>query len=386
MKLLRIASCLLLLSLLSGCSRRLVFGDLREIDQVELVQTLGVDLDGELVKATAATGSLGEPIVLKNSSVSVSRAMREMQDYTAKKYIFYGHAKHLLVGEEAARRSMSFYMEYMERGVEMRLDTGLYVVQGGSAEQAISATTNGDGNVSDLLDSLAKDVELMSESHVFTCGEVAEQLSENGCALCAAVSLVYEDNIVFGGSPVSIQSAGYAVLKEERLVDFLDMNLARGANLLINQTGSDVIEVPDGEGGFIAARLTGSEVRFIPTYADGVVASVDVEISVTCNLDELQHPLDIFDPAVTAELERGIAELERYRVLRVLERSQALDADFCNIGGRLRFRTPLRFDRMTRSWEEQFAAVPFSVSVEAELMRTYDVGRSPIGSSGEEHR
>ena len=377
---LRMLAMVLAVSLLSGCGQSLMYDDYREIDQLELIQVLGVDTAGKLATVTAATNSLSEPLVLKNSSVTVNRAMREMQEYTSKKYIFYGHTKHLLIGEDAARKNLSFYMEYMERGVEMRLDTRLYIIQGGTAEQAISATTGGEYNVGALLDSLEKDVQLMSESHVFSCGEVAEALAESGCGLAAAVVLVEEDNIVSGSKKLTLQSSGYAVLKEERLVAFLDTNLARGVNLLINETVSDVIEVPDGQGGWAALRVTKAGTRFEPVFEDGRLTRVKAAVEITCNLDELQNPVDIYNAEELNVLERGVEAMEKQRVEQALSRSQELGADLCRVGKRVRMKAPIRFERMPEPWETVFPQLAFDVEVKAELVRTYDVGLSHIRS------
>ena len=331
---LRLLACLLSVSLLSGCARNIIYSDYREIDQLELVQTLGVDRSGDLVTATASTAAMEEPLVLKNTSVSVSRAMREMQDYTSKKYIFYGHTNHLLVGEEAARESLSLFMEHMERSVEMRLDTELYIVEGARAEELISAVGQSGTTAGDLLESLAKDVELMSESHVFTCGEVAEMLASRDCGVAAAIRLVREPNILVGAGNSTIQSCGYALLKDEKLVGFLDVNLARGANLLMGLGGSDVVEVPDSGGGWAAIRLTKNSVKYEAEFRDGKIAGVRVRVKVTGNLDELQNPLDVYSEENIALFEQGLSDIQSYRVRRALERAQELGADFYGIGDR----------------------------------------------------
>ena len=163
----------LVLVLLGGCGRRWIYSDYREIDQLELIQALGLDADGSLFAATAST---------------VSRAMRQMQDYTSRKYIFFGHTAHLLLGEAAAERGIRPCLEHMERNAEMRLNTFLYIVREGTARELITETGREGEGIVPLLVSLEKDVQLMNESHVFTCGEVEESMAEGGSALAAAMS------------------------------------------------------------------------------------------------------------------------------------------------------------------------------------------------------
>lgn len=372
---------LVLCLLLQGCSGGMVFGDdSREIDQLELVETLGIDAaSGGLVTVTAATDSAGEPVLLKTSGVTVSRAVREMQNFTAKKYIFYGHTSHILVGEEAARRNLNRCLEYLERDSDVRLNTKLCVVQGGTAETAIRAVTAEGESAGDLLASLERDVQLLSESYVFTVGEIAQQLARRNCALVAAVMLESAENILDAETPLTIQSTGYGVIQGEKLRGFLDTNLARGVNLLIDQVGSDVVEAPDGAGGWFAARLTGGKATFRPEFENGTLKRVSIEVELHCNLDEVQEPHDLYDEEVIRTLEAGIEAVEAWRIREVLERMQEWNCDFCDLQTRVRQAAPWRFDRMPVPWELLFPELDFQVTVNAALERTYDVGLSPLG-------
>ncbi len=98
-----------LLLMLGGCKSGMLYADMREIDQLELIQTVGLDASDSEVRATAASGMRvggGSPTVLENTSPTAARAMRLMQNYSSKKYIFYGHVRYLLVGEDAAREGL----------------------------------------------------------------------------------------------------------------------------------------------------------------------------------------------------------------------------------------------------------------------------------------
>ena len=377
MKLLRLAAMTLVLALLGGCGGRWIFSDYREIDQLELVQALGLDAERGMVTATASTAGEGkDPVVLRSSASSISRAMRQMQDYTSRKYIFFGHTGHLLRGERAAEGGIQPYLEHMERNVEMRLNTFLYIVRDGTAQEAITAAgKEGEGIVA-LLNSLEKDVQLMSESHVFTCGEVAERLAEGGSALAAAVSLTEQPDILAGESSTTVCTRGYAILKEGRLAGYLDPDLAGGANLLMDLGGEDILEVPEGLGNWAALRLTGSRVRYEPAFAEGELSALRIRIELECSLEELPGEGGSWDEETLIRLEREAEALELERVCRVLERSRELEADFCSLGSRVRQARPMAFDGMLVSWEDRFPALPLEVEVLCHLRRTYDIDLS----------
>lgn len=358
--------------LLSGCRGRLLFEDYREIDQLDLVETLGLDRNGEEVTVIASTGSSGGQELLKNTARTISRGVREMQSFTERKYIFYGHTAHLLVGEAEAREGLRHAMEFVERDSDVRLDTWLYVVQNGTAEEVIASCSGGDTSVGERLSSLQKDVELMSESYVFTCGEVAEALEARSCGLVAAIRLEPAEHLLNGEGAPELLSSGYALLKEGRLVGYLNTEEARGANLLMDRSGSDVLEAPDPAGGWFAARLTGSRATFHPSFEGKRLRGLEIRLTVHCNVDELVNSRNSVREEELQAMERTLAELEAARVRAVLYRSQLLKADFCGIGDRVRRAAPLRFDGMEEAWASVFPNLEIRLYTEVRLERSYD--------------
>lgn len=364
----RLSLLLLPFLLLAGCEGRAAFGEYRELDKLVLVDVLGLDAEREKNTVSVSTASGGGTLLLKSTAPTIRRALAEMQNYTEEQYVFYGHTHHLLLGEKAAAGAFRRSLEFVERSDELRLDTWLYVVRGGTAEAAVTQPDCG-SSVGDLLDSLVKDVELMSDSHVSTCAEAAEALAERNCALVAAVRLAEPENIVAEERRRTLLSAGYAIIAGESLAGWLDPDLARGANLLMSCPGSDVIQAPDGAGGMIAARLTDSRASFLPEYREGELIALTIRLELQCILEELGSPLDLRDGEIVHRLEEGIAAVEEARVREVLRISRELEADFCDLGSRVRRASPLAFDAMKGSWRDRFPTLPVTLELQVQLER-----------------
>ena len=376
----RCAALLLALSLLlSGCAGRKPLGSFREIDQMVLVETMGVDRRDGLFTVTVSTAAEEGQALLKTPAVTLSRAIKEMQDYTEKKYIFYGHTRHLLLGPSVLEEDLARCLEFVERDGELRMDTNLFALRGVSAEDAI-AVPGGEESVGDLLDSLEKDVALLSESHVFTCGETAEALAERGSVLISALRLAEPENILNGENRRTLLSAGYAVVTEKGLACWLDTDLARGANLLMGLSDGDLIEAPDGRGGWFAAALTGSKAAFLPAFEEGELKSLHIRLELRCRLSEMQRPLDLREEGVVKTLEEGIAAVEAWRVEEVLRLSQLLGADFCGLEKPVRRAASLRFDRMKTPWRELFPTLPVTAEIAVKLTRGHEGTIEPLGA------
>ncbi len=363
--------------LLSGCAGRKPLGSFREIDQMVLVETMGVDRRDGLFTVTVSTAAEEGQVLLKTPAVTLSRALKEMQDYTEKKYIFYGHTRHLLLGPSVLEEELARCLEFVERDGELRMDTKLFALRGDSAEDAI-AVPDGEESVGDLLDSLEKDVALLSESHVFTCGETAEALAERGSVLVSALRLTEPENILDGENRRTLLSAGYAIIAGGKPAGWLDPDLARGANLLMGLGEGDLIEAPDGQGGWFAAALTGSRAEYQPSFSEGELQSVNIRLELRCSLSELSQPLDLRREEVIRGLEEGIAAVEAWRVSEVLRISRELGADFCGLEKQVRRAAPLRFDRMKTPWKELFPALPVTVEISVKLARTFEGTVEPL--------
>ena len=239
---------LLMLALLSGCSRSLVCVNAGEIEDFEIVETVGVDRREGRIVLTAAVGSgeQGEVSVMQSEAGTVRRAMQLMQDRTEKKYLFFGETRSFLIGEEAAREDISVYLETIERGIDMRLKTKVYIVRGATAAETITAASDAGRSVNERLEAIEEDVRLTSESSVYDCGEIAEALAEDGCAVVAALEPAPRGELLKGEQGETVRVPGYALLRDGALRGFVTGEEARGLTLLCNKAKMDIVETPDG--------------------------------------------------------------------------------------------------------------------------------------------
>ena len=142
----------------------------------------------------------------------------------------------------------------------------------------------------------------------------------------------------------------------------------------------DLIEAPDGRGGWFAAALTGSKAVFLPEFEEGELTGLHIRLELRCRLSEMQQPLDLREEGVIRELEEGIASVEAWRVEEVLRLSQLLGADFCGLERQVRRAASVRFDRMNTSWRELFPTLPVTAEVAVKLTRSYEGTVEPLGA------
>ena len=374
---------------LAGCEHSgTIYSNYREVEQLQLIRTVGVDADGGNVRLTISSGQPsdgGECMLLSRSGESISTAANSLQDYAAGQELYYAHAQYFLLGQRAAEGGVVRYLDYIERSTTLPMGISLFLVRGDSAEALITGSGDGQYDTGRSLDSLKRVVERRGDNHVFTCADTARSLSENGAALICALRRAGLDGSVFtgdtGGEATAVPD-GFGILKDGVLVGFVEPDEALCAVILV-QNGMSGIVISDADGGQATLTLEGSRARARPVWNDdGSLGRVDLDVEARARLVELSQYHDTADPELL-DLWGGILarELDR-RFTNLLSLVNQYEADFLGLGNMLRDADAQRFDAMPRPWDELLGSVEFSVNVEARVGRTSDL-RESVSVDGE---
>lgn len=352
----QVLSVLLLMLLLTGCRRYSGFLPYaREIEDMELIRTLGVDGAGETGVAITASGgtSQEETEVVSGEAGTISAAVLELQG-EGSSYLYFGHVTQLLLGEELARRGVMPSLDYVLRDVEMRLETALYVVRNGTAGQAIEAAAD-DGSATDRLEALADDAGLTANSMPRTVKDVLAELGRQGASFLPAV-------LADGG----LTAAGYGILKDGALVGWAEGDAALGVNLIFGKVDADVVEVQAPDGTAAALRVVGAAASVRPIWQGDTLAGLKVHCKVDANLAEGSA---MPDQATLDALEAALAQVEAGRMAQALELSRTLDADYLGLRQSAAFAVPWHKGVLLGS--QSMKDLKLEVTAEAVIQRSY---------------
>ena len=371
-----LTALLLAMSLLCGCGG--IYTNYKDLEQLQIIQTLGADRDETggitLSAASGADVSGGAPAVLSIGASSVETAMEKLQEYSARETLYFAHTQFLLAGEDAARAGMDEYLDYIQRIPLLRSDVRLFLVHGSRAETLITGSGDGKYDVSDELQSLLRDLEHQNGMQVFSCTEVSRRLAESGAALVCALDAADTEGVIFsGGGGLAALSAGYGVLKDGRLAGYILGDDARGVDLLGGTLSGGPVALKAPDGSTVTVQLRSGSTRLTPVWGeDGSLVTLRAEAALSAELAELEHPSLAAQPDFSRALSGALRVRAEGWLREVLELSAALDADFLALGETLRRQDARRFDAMPRSWEETLPALRFSVSVDAELIGSFE--------------
>jgi spore germination protein KC len=373
-----IAEILCVSLLVSGCSQKRVLTSSKEVENLELVRTVGIDKNEDMVKITvcAATGTEGKSKFFTEEAPTFSQAVNDMQKLPVGKETVFSHTEHIVISEDAARDGIGDYLDYVERSDDLRTGTGFFIAKGSEAGELLTGTTGEDTSVSELLKFLIDNITLMGNGYVFNCGEIASSLSDTGCALILAVSAKTSEGLYEGEAEKTLYPDGFAVIQDGKLTGFISQDEAMGAMLLMGKTRSGDITL-DLDGTLVSVNLTKAKVNLTPIFDGNSLKKIKAELDIRGNIVSVSAPLDIDDDEIREKLSTKLSEIEENRVRSAIDASQNMDADFMNIYKKILLKSPIKCQEIEDRWSEILSRIDFEISANSELIRTFDINDPP---------
>ncbi len=327
----------------------------REMGDMALLRTMGVDAAGDGVEITASTGPRarglageGEPSVLLSAGgESLSGACLAMQQMSDS-YVFFGYVDQLLLGEELARSGVQPVLDYFARDRELGLGAQLWLIRGASAGQAVAC--GGEEGVDARLSTLRTDGEMGTAAVPRSAGEVWAGLLEQGCAFVPALS-PEEGTLV---------QRGYGVLRDGRLAGWLDGLAARGLELLAERAPAEILTVRLPEN-TLSVKITGVRTRPSLAFQGERPVGLEVACQVEAELTEYrQRP----GAAQLRQVQEMLEGQVRTRLERALEQLKAWGADCAGLGPRAALTHPGKWRHIQDQWDWWFEELDAQTAVE----------------------
>ena len=395
---------------LSGCGS--IYSNYREIEQLLVIRTMGLDYSGrgiELSLASSSAGS-GNARTLSAAGDSISTAMDRIYNYSYEEELFCSHIGELLIGEKLAEEGIQSCLNYICRSPVMRLDTPLYVVRGATARETIMNAGGTGKGIAEVMDSVEVSAERRGDSSIFTAADVMRDLDRCGSALICALeygtSSESTDAPASGGgdsggsssegSESSSQSsseesggqssssegsgdltaaiAGYAIIRDGKLCRYLDRDQAIAVGFLKNDTGISDVTVNDRYGSPVVLEINGGSSSIRPVWAaPGELKGINIHVDVRASVIETSGSSRLTDAEYTDQL---VAAMEAYIsgcVSETLSASKELRSDFLGLAPKVEKTSPENYRLMTREFADILPELELQISVSGQISHTNDM-------------
>ncbi len=321
--------------LLTGCSGGSMYANYREVEHLQIVQTLGMDSSHMGVRLSVSCSKPSPQSsggIISREGEGLIAALRSLQNYAAEQELYYAHATSLLLGESYARKKGAEALDFVARDSQLRLGLKLYAVRG-EAYELITGPGDESYEISRTLSSIQRDSEASGLSHVFSARETIRALSDHGAALiCALSPAKTEDSVFMAEGGITAVPLGYGVLKDGLLVGWIEPDISAAASLIMGHPGSAGPRLPDGQGGYVSLELLHGRVRVKPLGGNRLRLEAEIEAAIAEPDTAQSH---ITDRQLLSRLEEALARDMAAKMEAVLALSKELEADFLGLGAYL---------------------------------------------------
>lgn len=392
---------------LSGCSG--IYSNFRELERLLVIQTMGIDFAEEGVGISLASGAKSDgssPVRLFSTGVSVTSAVAHILSYSQEQELFLSHTSHVVLGEEAAKNGINGYLSYICRSPNLRTDIPLYIVKGGTAQEAVMQVGDGSKGISEVLEAVRANVDERGDSKAFSASDLLRDLERNGSGLVCAIecspsiqeggtkqeggsgsssgtdSAESPDSTSGSGSgeekqekqALTAAAVGYGVIRGDRLCAYIDKEQAIGVGLLLNIVGISNIVVKDRYATPVTLELDQGSSVIKPVWAeDGSLEMLDIQIKAAANIAEIGGGGHFGEPDyedyLTAQLETAVSE----RVSSVIQLSKTLQADFLGLGNIVEMDDAEKYRALGGDFASLLPGLTVRISVSGQIKHTNDI-------------
>ena len=390
-----------------------IYSNYREIQQLMVVQTMGIDREKggvQVSMAAAAEASGGGPRRMSAQGSTVTAAIDRACKLSYEEEIFFSHVNHLLVGEAAAEEGLDTFLDYVSQSPTMRIDIPLYIVRGGTANQAVMEVGDSSKGISEVMQTVHESFASRSNSRVFTVADTINSLLRYGSALVCAVECVPSSESVSPGKSASAQQggeqnaqqgeeqnpqqeegqnaqdmtqgetplmavpAGYAVIRDGKLCKFIEPEEAAAVGLLTGSLPITDITVTDRNGKDASLELNQGSAEITPVWGGkGQLKGLNIQAQVSASVLETdnwqQGSSNEYINHLTAQLESAVSQ----RLSSLLRTSMKLKADFLGLAGQVERKSPENYRLMSQRFSELLPGLELQITVSGQLSHTNDM-------------
>ena len=361
------------------------------IENKQNILIIGFDFDGDdivltvLVDSIVQQGESGqEKISHKLYSAkgkTILEAKRKLHKFTDKKVAFY-QLRYILIGEQAAENGVDRVIKFFTQDDETNFLNILIITKGMTAKEYLERENAGEKQLPDVLTSLFDETSKTGYSKRINVMDYAMMRETPWKSIYIPTILLFKDPIRhFNTNSQSNQQQssqqpstlslleGFGLFDEDKLIGFLDANMARGMLFIIGEIGSTAISVKDNNDNYVALEVMESRAKIIPEFEDPV--SAVIEITVESNLDEYQESEEVLDEAYIKDLEEKLNEYIRNEALQTLSCLQDKQTDVIGMGDAFYHSNPVRWQDIEEDWKPIFSDLDIEVKVTSYIQYSY---------------
>lgn len=272
----------------------------------------------------------------------------------------WSHCEVIILGSDCAKQGIDQVLDYLSRDHEIRFRMWVLVSKT-SAEEILKSKVPFESNtafgISDLLESY-KNTSYVYAVDLLHLGQHVIDL--NGTALIPAITI---DNI-----NKSLKLDGTAVIKDFKLIDWIDKIQTRGYLWINGKVKSGIVNVEmDGvkHGIEIIQSKTKIDVNF-----ENNIPIINVTVNVDSSLGDIENFTSYISLDYIESLEKYSSEVIKKEIESTINKSKSIDTDFIGFSSIIYKKDPKRWKQIEEDWKSIFPELKVNINVNTNIYKT----------------
>ena len=378
----------LLSTFLYGCWSK------KELTEIAIVVGIGIDKNENgtyrasvqvvnprnITSGQQLGGLTGPPItVYHGDGHTLLEVAREVTKVVSRELLF-DHCNLVVIQEDLAKEGIKEILDVLERSPDFRT-TALIAIAKGTKAQNIIKTVNPIDHVSaqKITYGLENTQARLGENIALELSQFINDLYHVGASpVVSGIEMIgdeekaaSEENAKSTIPLANVKINKLAVFKEDRMIDWIDGDKAKGIIMLRNLLKGTVVNLDWKEHKeAISVTIHRAIVKIKPSYKNGKPTFL-IKGRFEGNISEVQVPIPLNEPAMVAEVENILSEKLKKMMEEALDYAKEKQTDLAGLGEKFRLKYPKEYFQLRADWNEKILPeIVVDIKVKSILRRT----------------
>ncbi|WP_227940049.1 Ger(x)C family spore germination protein [Alkalihalobacillus deserti] len=377
------------LSLITGCWNR------RELNELAIVSGMGFDRseNGYLVslqiinpRETAAKGEgYDSPVTTYQATgETVIKAVRKITKELPRR-AYFSHLRIVIIGNKLAEEGFIDVLDFLSRNHELRTDFYMAISKGESAKDVLATLTSIEKiPANKLYQALEVSEKAWAATGTIQLDElISDLISEGKHPVLTGVSFQGDpqkgkttQNVLTTDEPVTLQYLGLSVLKNDKLIGWLNEDESKGYNYSQGTVQSTVINVPCSKGGDLGIEVTEANTKTEGKVENGK-PKIELEIKVEGSIGDVECKVDLSNTQEIYKIEQKAQQSIKNKIEQAIHKVQKqYKADIFGFGEAIRRSAPKTWKQIKDNWDSEFEDLTVDIAVEVRIRQVGTIGDS----------
>ena len=362
-----------------------------EITDFGIIQVLGIDsgvnngvslsiVDENQKNSKEDSDQVGNENIVTTSGKSYNDCINGLENYSDKFFIG-GHIENIIIGEEICKENLVRAIDFISKASEIRLNSNMFITKGSSASQFMQQGTSKEYSMSSRINNINLTDQILTEEKNTEASDVINiLLSDNKCGVIQAIELVENGKasnreFILSTSKDEdkkfIQYAGYALIKDAKLIDYLNIDASSGYDFIKNNHPKQNVYI-EKDGEITGINFVGSKTKVLFNFEGQNLKEIIIKTKTKNEIMQSSNGKNIFKENLE-EIENLVAKEVKHRIESAINVSKNYQVDYIGFNKMLEMKHPYKWNKIKDNWENIFNEVPIRIEVESEINRSYNL-------------